>query len=575
MGNSPLFDAPELFDPARIRLTDIDGSGPIDLIYIGRDGARLYFNRGGNRFSDALTVSLPPATHNLPAVQVADLLGKGTACLVWNSHLPADAERPVRYIDLMGEKPHLLVRVHNNLGATTEIAYAPSTRFYLQPAGRNAVGHAAAVPGALREFADGQRQVARHAFQQQLQLPPRPLRRCRTGVPRLRTRRAGRHSVVREHRRRQPRQPFRDGRQAAVPAAGEDGLVVPHRRRGRPRAQPQSIRAGIFPARHAAAFAAAGYAEPPIALPVVDAGAGPALSADEWREAMRACKGMPLRQEVYELDFDALQSRGEHRPLRIFAATQHGCHLMRMQPRGAQRHAVFLVTLGESFICHYEADLTQAALEPDPRVSHTFPLRVDALGRAHQSVDVVYPRRLDFSDDGLSVDQVRLIKDVQRERHITYTETRYTDELPPDPWSYRVSLPCEARTYELTGDHPATGFVPRQGPYFSAADFRAFEISDRLPAPGAKPVGSTDYHRQPADDSARKRLVEHTRTLYFDAGQRGRAPVVAAALRQARCACAQVRGLQAGADRCAAGRGVRDAAAGRSRTRTHCVVAAG
>ena len=53
LGNSPRFDQPDLFDPSRIRLTDIDGSGPIDIIYLGRDGARLYFNRSGNSLSDA------------------------------------------------------------------------------------------------------------------------------------------------------------------------------------------------------------------------------------------------------------------------------------------------------------------------------------------------------------------------------------------------------------------------------------------------------------------------------------------------------------------------------------------
>ena len=75
---------------------------------------------------------LPVATANLAAVQVADLLGIGTACLVWNSHLPADASHPVRYIDLMADgKPHLLTRVVNNLGGSTEIDYTPSTRFYL------------------------------------------------------------------------------------------------------------------------------------------------------------------------------------------------------------------------------------------------------------------------------------------------------------------------------------------------------------------------------------------------------------------------------------------------------------
>ena len=38
----------------------------------------------------------------------------------------------MRYIDLMGgQKPHLLVRSTNNLGAETHVQYAPSTKFYL------------------------------------------------------------------------------------------------------------------------------------------------------------------------------------------------------------------------------------------------------------------------------------------------------------------------------------------------------------------------------------------------------------------------------------------------------------
>src|SRR5262249_29148805 len=67
------------------------------------------------------------------SVSVVDLLGNGTACLVWSTPLAADAAMPLRYIDLMGgQKPHLLVGVTNNLGAETRVAYAASTQFYLQ-----------------------------------------------------------------------------------------------------------------------------------------------------------------------------------------------------------------------------------------------------------------------------------------------------------------------------------------------------------------------------------------------------------------------------------------------------------
>ncbi|HYY16206.1 MAG TPA: toxin TcdB middle/N-terminal domain-containing protein, partial [Gammaproteobacteria bacterium] len=65
-------------------------------------------------------------------VAALDLLGNGTACLAWSSPLPGNARRAMRYIDLMGgQKPHLLVKVKNNLGAETQVQYAPSTKFYL------------------------------------------------------------------------------------------------------------------------------------------------------------------------------------------------------------------------------------------------------------------------------------------------------------------------------------------------------------------------------------------------------------------------------------------------------------
>src|SRR5262249_12918074 len=69
---------------------------------------------------------------SLSKVTAVDLLGNGTACLVWSSSLPGSTRRQVRYVDLMGgQKPHLLVWTRNNLGGETEVQYAPSTKFYL------------------------------------------------------------------------------------------------------------------------------------------------------------------------------------------------------------------------------------------------------------------------------------------------------------------------------------------------------------------------------------------------------------------------------------------------------------
>ena len=132
MDQAPWFEAPDLFDPQRIRLADIDGSGVIDIIYLADDGVRLYFNQSGNAWSEPDQVMDFPPTERLAKIDALDLLGNGTACLVWTSSAPGDVGHSMRYVDLMGpEKPYLLVRSSNNLGAETRISYAPSTAFYL------------------------------------------------------------------------------------------------------------------------------------------------------------------------------------------------------------------------------------------------------------------------------------------------------------------------------------------------------------------------------------------------------------------------------------------------------------
>ena len=51
MDLAPRFDNEERFDPRRIRLADIDGSGTADLLYVGEDGVTAWFNQSGNAWS--------------------------------------------------------------------------------------------------------------------------------------------------------------------------------------------------------------------------------------------------------------------------------------------------------------------------------------------------------------------------------------------------------------------------------------------------------------------------------------------------------------------------------------------
>ena len=126
------FDEPDQFDQQRIRLVDIDGSGTTDIIYLHRHGVDIYFNQSGNAWSDKVRLPQFPPIDDVISVQTLDLLGNGTACLVWSSPLPMNSRRSMHYIALLETKPHLLTEVVNNLGAETKIHYAPSTKFYLE-----------------------------------------------------------------------------------------------------------------------------------------------------------------------------------------------------------------------------------------------------------------------------------------------------------------------------------------------------------------------------------------------------------------------------------------------------------
>src|SRR5262249_54769453 len=102
MDRAPRFDNEERFDPRRIRLADVDGTGSTDLIYVGEDGVRAWFTQSGNAWSAPTTLGVFPAADDPGGVQVVDLLGTGTACLAWSSPLPGESAEPLRYVDLMG-----------------------------------------------------------------------------------------------------------------------------------------------------------------------------------------------------------------------------------------------------------------------------------------------------------------------------------------------------------------------------------------------------------------------------------------------------------------------------------------
>ncbi|MBP9078326.1 MAG: hypothetical protein KBG02_15765, partial [Haliscomenobacter sp.] len=133
MSNAPVFDHPDAFNPRYLQLADVSGTGATDLVYLGKNKFKAYLNLSGNAWSEAHEIDpfFPIDPH--AQVAVIDLLGTGTACIVWSSDLPAESQAPMRYIDLMSsKKPHVLVQYRNNLGQETCMEYRSSTYYYWQ-----------------------------------------------------------------------------------------------------------------------------------------------------------------------------------------------------------------------------------------------------------------------------------------------------------------------------------------------------------------------------------------------------------------------------------------------------------
>jgi RHS repeat-associated protein len=523
MDRAPLFDEPDQFDPKRVRLADIDGSGTVDVVYLGRSGATAHFNESGNGWTAPRHLATFPTIDDLTSASTVDLLGNGTACLVWSSPLPRDGGAPMRYIDLMGgTKPNLLVRTTNNLGAETLVDYAPSTKFYVADrlAGESWVTRLAfpvhvvervTVRDRWRKTAFTSTYSYHHGFFDGVEREFRGFARVEQvdveDFDTFATANSASPFVTADKRLYQP--PIKTVTWYETGAFSQRARVVA---RLREEQFPRSVSSGPGAKQLLGGFSERELPEPDLGS--LD------LSAEEWREALRACRGIALREETYELDVDALHERGEHVPVRLFSAVSRTPDVQRLQPKDRNQHAVFLVTEAETITYQYDLDLRHASLRPDPRVGHTINLRIDDVGNVRQTISIGYPRHGSHEDSNLSASQLATIRDVQAELHVGYAETRHTTDVLPgatDRDSHRLRVPYEVRTYDLTGIRPR---VPKG--YFTPGQLREYLLSADLqpatppdPAAGYRGVTEIGYHEIASGTAAEKRLVEHIRTLFF------------------------------------------------------------
>lgn len=127
------FRLPHNFDPQRLFLVDIDGSGTTDVVYIDFNSTHYWLNKSGNSLSTKQTIHGTPIAVDNTGISFADLYGTGTACLIWSYDFNSVKDGNYKFLDFCGQrKPYLLTSMVNNLGASTRIEYASSVQFYLQ-----------------------------------------------------------------------------------------------------------------------------------------------------------------------------------------------------------------------------------------------------------------------------------------------------------------------------------------------------------------------------------------------------------------------------------------------------------
>ncbi|HEY6924748.1 MAG TPA: SpvB/TcaC N-terminal domain-containing protein, partial [Steroidobacteraceae bacterium] len=526
MGQSPRFDRADLFDGRRLRLADIDGSGTADILYFTRNAIQLYFNQSGNAWGSPRTLAHFPPVESVSSATVLDLLGNGTACLLWSSPLPANASRAMRYIDLMGgQKPHLLVRSRNNLGAETVVQYAPSTKFYVSD-------KLAGTPWLTR-----------------LPFPVHVVERVETydyiSRSRFVTRYAYRHGyydgVEREFRGfgRVDRwdteeisavsqggafpQPANQNPAYSVPPVwtktwfhtgayfGESAISKQFEDEYYREGDPSDAIAGTSMQEQESLLLEDTLL--PNSVLLSNGGRLPwELTPEELREACRSLRGSILRQEIYALD-------GSDAADRPYSVSERNYTVEVLQPRGDNPYAVFLAHARETVDYQYERklykvlgnQLTDQATPPpgaknaaDPRVSHALTLAVDPFGNVLQSAAIAYGRR--YLDPALTPkDQNKQVTPLG-----TYMESSYTNAILADD-AYRAPMPAQSSSYELIqlpqstaspGVTPLMGFSQLASTLQAAADGAHDVAFEALPPSGLQ-SGQT-Y----------RRLIARTRVLY-------------------------------------------------------------
>ncbi|AIP54860.1 SpvB/TcaC N-terminal domain-containing protein [Burkholderia pseudomallei] len=426
------------FDPARVWLADLDGSGAADLLYLDHRTLYVHRNQCGNRFARAQTLSLPAALQytDLHQVSVADLYGNGTSVLIISRLHPQPAHWVCDFS--RGLKPYLLAGLNDNMGAQTRLTYASSAHEWLDE--RRADSQARCrlpFPVSVLKRLEQVDEINHNTLEQTLQY----------------------------------RQGYYDGEErqfrgfglilstdmpSPLGAAQRDAAGTPYIPALQTRTwyytgdpdSPGAVDGNVGGSSYNGDPLAAALS--PLRIERRDGQAIPLPpGTPERRVLLRALRGRVRREEVYGLNPTTGQPQAT--PFRVMSLRY--C-VREWQPATASGvPAVLLAFVLESLDYNYDQVST------DPQWQQTVALAVDTYGMVTKTVSLHYPRRAQVMPPIMPLPEAAHCSDAQQDTFLV-TETRirvtHLQEPKPNRAGWRLGLPVENRDEMLGRVAPPT-----------------------------------------------------------------------------------------------------------------------
>ncbi|EXA32194.1 hypothetical protein FOVG_16566 [Fusarium oxysporum f. sp. pisi HDV247] len=501
MSNAPLFDSQEQFRQSRLRLADIDGSGTTDLVYLKGHKTMVYINQAGNGWTRGHRIASFPGTDDTTNVQVVDLLGKGTGCLVWSSTIGSDLGTQVRYVDLMeAGKPYMMTQTRNNLGSESRYWYTSSAQFYLadKAAGNHWVTKLP-FPVHVVERVENYDHVSKNRFATRyayhsghydgIEKEFRGFGMVETWDTEDISTLKGESSESQEW----VRSSANWGSSSTLPPV----LTKTWFHTG-----------AYFPAcTLEAAFSKAynpidvGHRLPDSVLPgairlSTESYTPHKPTQQELREGFRALKGSVLHSEIYGLDGTPQQSLP-------YTTNQANFLVEMLQPRSAgNRHAIFHTRGLESIQAGFDRRLYEAGsgrMVADPRVAHSLTTKTDEWGNVLQAVALSYGRQLRDKSPLLAERD----HETQARDYAILTENIMTNEVSNDD-IWLAPLSAETRSYELF-NLPKRRIVSLE---------RLQSVLAELDSGGLDLPYESYSGPSPSDKRPHRRLLQHAQSIY-------------------------------------------------------------